>query len=46
MPVVLLGNLAAARLPLALIRIITALLFLGLGLYAAWLAWTQMVAVG
>ena len=45
-PVVFLGNLAAARLPLALIRIITALLFLGLGLYAAWLAWTQMVAVG
>ena len=45
-PVVFLGNLAAARLPLALIRVITALLFLGLGLYAAWLAWTQMVAVG
>ena len=45
-PVVFLGNLAAARMPLALIRIITALLFLGLGLYAAWLAWTQMVAVG
>ena len=45
-PVVFLGNLAAARLPLALIRVITALLFLGLGLYAAWLAWTQVVAVG
>lgn len=36
-PVVILGNVAAERLPLALIRRITALAFLLLGLYSAWL---------
>ena len=36
-PVVILGNVAAERLPLTLIRRITALAFLLLGLYSAWL---------
>lgn len=36
-PVVILGNVAAERLPLALIRRVTALAFLLLGLYSAWL---------
>ena len=36
-PVVILGNVAAERLPLTLIRGITALAFLLLGLYSAWL---------
>jgi putative Ca2+/H+ antiporter (TMEM165/GDT1 family) len=36
-PVVVLGNVAAERLPLTLIRRITALAFLLLGLYSAWL---------
>ena len=36
-PVVILGNVAAERLPLTLIRRINALAFLLLGLYSAWL---------
>lgn len=36
-PVVILGNVATERLPLTLIRRITALAFLLLGLYSAWL---------
>ena len=36
-PVVLLGNAAADKLPLAWIRRVTAFAFLLLGLYAAWL---------
>ena len=39
-PVVLLGNVAADKLPLGLIRGVTSLIFLGLGLYAGWLALT------
>lgn len=39
-PVVFLGNVAADKLPLGLIRGITSLIFLGLGLYAGWLALT------
>lgn len=42
-PVVFLGHAAAARLPLRLIRQITALAFLLLGLYAGWLAWHSWV---
>lgn len=41
-PVVFLGNAAAGKLPLDLIRRITALIFLLLGLYAGW----QALAVG
>ena len=37
-PVVLLGNMAAYKLPLKLIRSITAVIFLVLGVYAGWLA--------
>lgn len=37
-PVVFLGNAAAGKLPLGLIRGITAVIFLLLGLYAGWLA--------
>jgi len=37
-PVVFLGNAAAGKLPLGLIRGITALIFALLGLYAGWLA--------
>ena len=43
-PVVFLGNMAAGRLPFGLIRIITSVIFLVLGLYAGWLAWAHMVA--
>ena len=42
-PVVFLGNVAAGKLPLGLIRRITALIFLALGLYAGWMAWTHMM---
>ncbi|WP_341707062.1 TMEM165/GDT1 family protein [Halopseudomonas sp.] len=42
-PVVILGNVAAERLPLALIRRITALAFLLLGLYSAWLLFQPML---
>lgn len=46
-PVVILGNVAAERLPLTLIRRITALAFLLLGLYSAWLLVQPMlVAAG
>ena len=46
-PVVVLGNVAAERLPLTLIRRITALAFLLLGLYSAWLLVQPMlVAAG
>ena len=37
-PVVFLGNVAADKLPFALIRGVTAVIFLVLGLYAGWLA--------
>lgn len=43
-PVVILGNVAAERLPLALIRRITAFAFLMLGLYSAWLLVQPMLA--
>ena len=45
-PVVFLGNAAAGKLPLGLIRVVTAMLFLALGLYAGWMAWTHMTAAG
>ena len=37
-PVVFLGNMAADKLPFALIRRVTAVIFLVLGLYAGWMA--------
>src|SRR5690606_14528611 len=40
------GNAAAGKLPLGLIRVVTAMLFLALGLYAGWMAWTHMTAAG
>src|SRR5690606_26940076 len=43
-PVVLLGNVAAYKLPLALIRGITALIFAMLALYSGWMAWTTTAA--
>lgn len=43
-PVVILGNVAAERLPLTLIRRITAIAFLLLGLYSAWLLVQPMLA--
>ena len=43
-PVVLLGNVAAYKLPLALIRGITALIFAMLALYSGWMAWTSAAA--
>lgn len=38
-PVVLAGNFAAERLPLALIRRLAACAFAGLAMYAGWQAW-------
>lgn len=45
-PVVFLGNAAAGRLPLDLIRRVAALAFLVLGLYSGWLAYTGLVMGG
>lgn len=45
-PVVFLGNAAAARLPLGLIRSVTAFIFLILGLYSGWMAWTSIASTG
>ncbi|WP_150302978.1 TMEM165/GDT1 family protein [Pseudomonas saliphila] len=45
-PVVFLGNAAAGRLPLDLIRRLAAGAFLLLGLYSAWLAYTGFVSGG
>lgn len=42
-PVVVLGNVAAERLPLTLIRRITAFAFLLLGLYSAWMLFQPML---
>ncbi len=42
-PVVILGNVAAERLPLPLIRRITAFAFLVLGLYSAWMLFQPML---
>ncbi|CEA05952.1 putative transmembrane protein [Pseudomonas saudimassiliensis] len=39
-PVVFLGHAVAGKLPLGLIRGITAVIFLLLGVYAGWLAWS------
>ncbi|SDR90991.1 Putative Ca2+/H+ antiporter, TMEM165/GDT1 family [Halopseudomonas litoralis] len=39
-PVVFLGNVAAGKLPLGLIRVITSLIFLVLALYAGWQAFS------